>query len=138
MTKPDDMTDTQTKLLACPFCGGAARLYIDWVTCESEDCGNQTPGYRSGEEAIAAWNRRAPQGQWQDISTAPRIDYAPIDLWVEHSEQGGRRCPNACWDGRCWTNSGGNYLDWTDGDRWSRVTHWMPLPAPPKDSADAD
>jgi hypothetical protein len=63
-----------TVLLCCPFCGGEARLFGtrgDHVAmCRDADCmghhyeQDEQGGWNHGlakNEAIAAWNRRAPQ-----------------------------------------------------------------------------
>jgi len=74
---------------------------------------------------------------WRDIASAPHEKWKPIDLWVVHSEQDGRRIANGCLNhNSLWIDSGGNELNWsredTDGTIvTSRVTHWRPLPPPP-------
>ncbi len=50
------------ELRECPFCGGEASVYSDgwrvWfgVSCM---CGQHTNDFRTEQEAIEAWNRRA-------------------------------------------------------------------------------
>jgi len=61
------MTDNELK--PCPFCGGIAELRSFgvntlkeyWVSCYEHTCkiNPQTGCYKTAEEAIAAWNRRA-------------------------------------------------------------------------------
>ena len=85
---------------------------------------------------------------WRDISTAPR-DGTPVDLWVVFwngvvGEPRGERSGNCNFKGDGWHDQWGNRLDWEDGPddegiiSWRRVTHWMPLPAPPTGGALAD
>lgn len=51
------------ELKPCPFCGGEAVLFAYEIFCEhsvrckSCYCGTEE-GYRTGKEAIEAWNRR--------------------------------------------------------------------------------
>lgn len=55
-----------TKMLPCPFCGSRAELggyQSSWyIACTDEDCWARVHGslWVEREEAIAAWNRRAP------------------------------------------------------------------------------
>lgn len=64
MTQPITVSETAGKLLACPFCGSdeievqEAPRNIYWANCMG--CGAQTHDAKSDEQAIAAWNRRAP------------------------------------------------------------------------------
>ena len=57
-----------TKLLPCPFCGGAGKTYTDvqedgkvWrVMCGARvDCALLLAHFQTEEDAIAAWNTRA-------------------------------------------------------------------------------
>lgn len=55
------------ELLPCPFCGVTPRLTFDddktifyCVQCENDDCLDPVAVRMEREEAIAAWNRRAP------------------------------------------------------------------------------
>jgi|GEM_PF-1086000 len=54
-----------TELKPCPFCGDAASIYgvetQNFHSVECIDCGASGKVYRSKEEAIAAWNKRAQQ-----------------------------------------------------------------------------
>lgn len=67
MTEPTASPDV-TGLLGCPFCGGAAYLR-QWsdaarvecaLTVRQDTCGFSMRTYPTRAEAIAAWNRRAP------------------------------------------------------------------------------
>lgn len=60
-----DMTEKTQKLKPCPFCGGEAHLVYTigrglWMA-ECGECEIETPIKDSESDAIAAWNRRAPQ-----------------------------------------------------------------------------
>lgn len=76
---------------------------------------------------------------WYPIETAPKEPWQPIDVWIEHSQSGGRRETDVRRGHFAeWFDCGGNELDWSHVDPetgkqvTSRVTHWMPLPAPPE------
>lgn len=75
-----------------------------------------------------AAKRHERMGNWQPIETAPKVDGERILLFT------GR-------DGR-WGTLIGKWMAWNDGSgEWyeddgpgiDNATHWMPLPAPPKD-----
>lgn len=59
-------------------------------------------------------------GEWQPIETAPK-DRTRLLLW------GGNYCWLGFWNGRSWSWDNGDYYDCLRD-----VTHWMPLPEPPK------
>jgi len=128
--------------LPCPFCNGAAHSgyakFNDdagWCGCESVDC----PGWgacaqhQTEADAVAAWNRRAPEAQaWRAIETAPR-DGTRILI------ADGRSTDAAYWS-QCAKGYGGSkrypwvILDETNGVNGmteTHPTHWQPLPAPP-------
>jgi hypothetical protein len=56
-----------------------------------------------------------------------------VDLYVDWQDYTGRVC-------NCFRNNDGDYWMWDDSVRFkininaSLVTHWMPLPEPPKDN----
>lgn len=59
------MTEKTQKLKPCPFCGGEAHLVYTigkglWMA-ECSECEIETPIKDDKSDAIAAWNRRAPQ-----------------------------------------------------------------------------
>lgn len=83
----------------------------------------------------------AEERGWQPIDSAPR-DGTKADLWAVFwngvvGEPIGERCVNGCFKDGGWRDQWGNRLDWEDGPddegitSWRRVTHYMPLPAPP-------
>lgn len=57
------------KLKACPYCGdGDPEITGDsfgrWIACTAgSDCMARGPAMRTEAEAIAAWNRRPPEGE---------------------------------------------------------------------------
>lgn len=84
MTPPDL---NQAALLLCPFCGANAYLIerhnpmSKWrwsVDCHSPTCYMSGPVAAFRQDAIAAWNHRAPAalppsaGEWRPIHTAPK------------------------------------------------------------------
>lgn len=79
--------------------------------------------------------------EWQPIETAPK-DGTMIDVW---NRGYGRRIPNVCWREQDkgitgemgWALSAGTCGPDDFFERWQYlevedVTHWMPLPEPPK------
>ena len=59
------LSKDEVKLLNCPFCGGAGKLYInkesrfgDKYTVICEECGSRTPDLITPEEVIELWNTR--------------------------------------------------------------------------------
>ena len=66
---------TDRELAACPLCGNAAKVssyrscdccgkaYNGMVMCQNDECGCMVGHFDNDEEAIAAWNRRAPGGE---------------------------------------------------------------------------
>ncbi len=67
--------------------------------------------------------------KWQNISTAPK-DGTQILIW------NGQDTVVAWWDDvYIWVSPGAwiSYLNRSDTDEYE-PTHWMPLPAPPKDA----
>lgn len=64
--KARELSTLQAGLLACPFCGGPAKLEpmrgtSHWwrVRCGDYDCGGTTWALQGPDTAAAAWNRRA-------------------------------------------------------------------------------
>lgn len=62
-------TAAKQALKSCPFCAGPARLdpmplASDWwrVQCRAYECGATTWAMEGPWKAIAAWNRRPPDG----------------------------------------------------------------------------
>ena len=57
--------DSKEQVLACPFCGGEAKLYtkldvkhgmLHFIKCQ--ECFSRSSSYKTKEEAYTAWNRR--------------------------------------------------------------------------------
>lgn len=116
-------------LKPCPFCGGDEILMLesdrsDYVPFCSH-CGAEIDGCKYGDEAIAAWNRRADG--W--ISVEDRL---PSEEEVLEDQEfivvikGYRLATTLYFVGGEWRDDAG------DGDFY-HVTHWMPLPKVPKE-----
>lgn len=61
------------ELMACPCCGGAAKLsdtngFVFYMWC-NHGCGLSTKSHRTAKEATAAWNRRATTLDPERIAT---------------------------------------------------------------------
>ena len=95
------------------------------------------------KEALKA----ADEASWRPINTAP-LDGTYVDLWVIDDDGKGRRFTDAYY-GEIPHTCGeyGKYCDscpeqgdfWIDGifghEIYGEITHWMPLPKPPKEGA---
>lgn len=111
-------------LKPCPFCGGTDidGTWDNGVFCENINCEGQIDfGHWTGEgakEAVhEAWNTRPDQ--WQPIETAPK-DGTAIIVGGGTAEWN----PNQYgW----FSHQGQAIIEW-------EVTHWMPLPEPPKEN----
>lgn len=117
------------ELKPCPFCGAEVEVKDDcdvyWIECDclSTSCCGCSRAGMSGEtkqQAIAAWNTRAPVNEWVDIKQQKpsigekvlaysRYGFSVIEYTGSHRLRG----EHACW-----------------------VTHWMVLPAPPHETTD--
>ncbi|AHK11855.1 hypothetical protein S349_65 [Shewanella sp. phage 3/49] len=126
------MQNIKKELAPCPFCGGEA-------CAEERDQYDTTIvlfGCTSCEiwcESECQWNTRTPQSEW--ISVDDRLpDESHDDCYDEHNVY----CKHPSGDKSedivttvDWTEHG-----WFDCKQmsWNEcVTHWMPLPTPPKD-----
>jgi len=128
-----------THILPCPFCEGEPALLDknDHTFCINISCGSTAYMH------VDAWNNRpaifayqrieeleAELGGWIDISEAPK-DGTKVDVWAKFDKSGWRRVPDAFWNVKI--------NDWQLGDYNAadymvhpEITHWMPLPPPPK------
>jgi hypothetical protein len=119
-----------SELKPCPWCSAPAVLSVglnsQWHTiyCSGPDECVSMGGANEGD-LVSYWNTRAPD--WQDISTAPRDDIS-ILIGIGDEIAIGWLCP----DNHPRLPPG--YV-WVGEDPWFRnnPTHWMPLPAPPKE-----
>lgn len=74
-----------TELLPCPFCGETPVLNhgatddFD-VVCRNRECfGPRTSAFGFSEDAIAAWNRRAPSSELLELREAVKATTGVID-----------------------------------------------------------
>lgn len=112
----------------CPRCGEPMK----WHPALCEDEGHYyCPLPKSACAKIAEMKGQVERMSWQPIETAPK-DGTEIDLWspvigrLENAKWGVKR--------QAWMDWG---VDGFGGVGWCavgyKVTHWMPLPNPPKD-----
>jgi hypothetical protein len=98
-------------------------------------------GYRRIAPFIeVVWSGGAMTG-WQPVETAPmEVPYPGVDLWMRGPDDDGKIEEGRVTD--CWKRNG-NWVRGVTGIRTederyaaalveSRITHWMPLPEPPK------
>lgn len=144
------------ELKPCPFCGKKPSSLITnvtrqhYISCQNEECfaAPTSDGFRSLDEAIAAWNTRSAHAvkplEWQPIETAPK---------ARTKENPGRRGPYILLSNDCGTWVGCHFPEYVSGYKpknpWASMmlnvrhmgstkglvpTHWMPLPGPPIDT----
>lgn len=122
--------ELKPELLPCPFCGNAEpvayeQTYYAWVQCR--ECDAEGPAKDTGQEAIEAWNTRAPasseqQAAQQDAKGQPRLTVRLTSF----PESNGKRNWTALlvreekWGGLI-GNAGG--LTVARGELWNRVAY---------------
>ena len=114
-----------SELKLCPCCGsGDASIKVMTVGtfrvfCES--CRLCIPGCQTREEAIEAWNTRAPQSQW--ISVANELPKISGPYWTFSGDDANESVIQ-------------QRVHMYDSDyrqfNSHTVTHWMQLPEPPQ------
>ena len=135
-----------SELKPCPCCGSCdASIKVMTVGtfrvfCES--CRLCIPGCQTREEAIQAWNTRAPQSQW--ISVDDRLPKPLVNVLVKQVYQDDLMIAFINKDGSVWVESCDHAT--VNGDAWlstdiclvnneveyTKITHWMPLPPCPE------
>lgn len=133
------------ELKSCPFCGETepVRLIVSpgkdgwrdryFVLCNYEDggCGAESGWYHSQIEAIGAWNRRADMSEWIPVTERLPENQGPFLArygFGDVSKETGQFFYGVL------------YYFYADADpHWQHesagieITHWMPLPEPPKE-----
>ena len=72
-------------------------------------------------------------GEWISVKDRLPDHHDMVFVWKVRDDNGESYCSMAFWartDGWGWTSSDGNRAN----DIWGTITHWMPLPDPPKAS----
>lgn len=73
------------ELKTCPFCNGRAFIGIEnrkyWVECS--ECGAETDGFRTAEEAAEAWNARVGNGECEFVIEDDMNETEGMgDVWI--------------------------------------------------------
>ena len=113
------------KLKPCPFCGSEAQIYgvdIFRVACTSDDCWCETALHHCKEEAAEDWNMRAVPEPQRWIPVTERLPKRDDRVLVYIPEIGGANCS----------------IQISKGWSMKYVSHWMPLPLPPKEEVQND
>lgn len=137
-----ETADQLTGLLLCPFCpdGGDVWLPAPQHPIRCSKCGAEGPRCATDEESKRRWNTRA--SQWQPIETAPKDGKEVLLAWNWDSGlHQGRSVVLAAWRCRAHSFLSSDHNcpnDLSCDMSWDayggRMTHWMPLPDPPKSS----
>ena len=120
------------ELKPCPFCGGEAEAYETTkgctVMCSNGDCVELQMSDWSMSKAVSLWNKRAQHGEWVSVKDRLPIPIKDIKYSIYLTIHNG-------WDTHCRILMFDNEtLTFTrDGDDTQKITHWMPLPTPPKE-----
>jgi len=129
------MTPEQRELKPCPFCGDKMDLPIHdqvergagliYVSC---DCGASSPGCKTRDDSIAAWNRRV-QVEALTVPQWIRVDDRLPHAFIPVLAHGAKRLEFAV---MTYTEKDGWEVE-TTGDRWASYApkFWMPLPTAP-------
>ncbi len=148
-----EITEAQVReLKPCPFCGGEAQIVggpEDWsptfndpdsggdpiaVVCKNCNCGLYC--FEDYEEAIAAWNRRADG--WIPVEERLPEKDTLVLLYLENENH------SKITTGKIYTSDdpqyNGEFCTGFDALcpvflKREYITHWMPLPQPPKEAA---
>lgn len=124
-----------------------SNLFRDWSLCDKSPIDQltmerETETNMEGLEWEALYaspqpvTKPAMGGGWMPIETAPR-DGEWIDVWVVNPDRtgGGSRSANVRWSDDAWRETNGfsveGFFDAVTNIPLIRVSHWMPLPAPP-------
>jgi len=136
-------------LLPCPFCGkekpklkktyseyynGKGQAFY-WVNCSRSRCDARLTSRKNKNKSIEDWNNRAAltnaDPQWRGISSAPKdgsyfMAYYPFQHNYKENQP--------TFIEMRYLDDDKNWLGFQDinGIKW-KVTHWMPLPQPPKE-----
>lgn len=115
------------ELKPCPLCLGEAYLlkppknYSYRVACKKCRC--NTGGYKTEKEATEAWNGRAEGQKWIPVSERmPEKHKLVLCLWIRMGD-GFRYGLAKLQRENVW---------WVLNEGMPEVTHWMPLPEPPR------
>ena len=113
------------ELKSCPHCNGNGRIVSvsgfksDRYRAVCEECGASTRECETEQEAVSAWNMRI-DGRWIDVRKLLPIDQEEV-LVCTLSKSGIRNIDKGYWAIDRFIHRGR-----------ALVTHWQPLPEPPK------
>lgn len=120
----------------CPFCGGGhigmasqGPTFKKNYWCECGTCYARGSVGKDWTEATERWNTRAGQ-EWQPIETAPKDDTIVLGF---AAYEDGCYVVAAC----VFKHGGWVIVGFLNGDDVPiDLTHWMPLPKPPKEGSE--
>lgn len=130
-----------TEPLPCPFCGGDAAVRGDsrdgfYVACSTIDClvclgerydRDAMPDhcFRTEEDAIAAWNKRAPThgAGWRPMETAPTDGTRVLCAFCKGETPEVLYFSDGIWYSELEREGQTSFI--------FQPTRWMPLPEPP-------
>ena len=117
-----------SELKPCPYCGGDAEVYETikgyTVMCSNGECVELQTSDWTMSKAVSLWNTRTPQSEWISVDDRLPSEDVPVICYSNDIVTG--------WQVVLFVSDSFWMESSTGAPYPAIVTHWMPLPAPPK------